>query len=177
MNFFLILMLFCDIKGEVKNPGIYSINNNTNINDIVIKAGGLTNLAETGKINLSKKVVDEMVIYIPAKKDYFECKCNCQTKVIYRECEYPTMSSTTSSTTVIPTTEAVPLTSKMSYILIDINTATIDQLISLKGIGKATATKIIDYRELTKFNSIEDIMNVSGIGEAIFAQIKDFITV
>jgi len=68
--------------------------------------------------------------------------------------------------------------SKTANSKININTATVEELDSLPGIGPAIAAKIVAYREQNgKFKSIEDIMNVSGIGQSKFNNIKDFITV
>lgn len=61
--------------------------------------------------------------------------------------------------------------------LIDINTCTIDELLTLPGIGKSKANNIIEYRKKNKFNTINDIMNVSGISESLFNKIKEYIKV
>ena len=60
---------------------------------------------------------------------------------------------------------------------ININTASLSELMTLKGIGESKALKIIEYRKSSSFTSIEDIMNVGGIGEEIYSDIKDFITI
>ena len=61
--------------------------------------------------------------------------------------------------------------------LISINTASLEELKTLPGIGESKANSIIKYRETSSFNTIEDIKNVSGIGESLFEKIKDYITV
>ena len=61
--------------------------------------------------------------------------------------------------------------------LIDINTCTIDELLTLPGIGESKANNIIEYRKKNKFNTINDIMNVSGISESLFNKIKEYIKV
>ena len=60
---------------------------------------------------------------------------------------------------------------------ININTASLEELQTLPGIGEAKAKDIITYRETNKFNTIDDIKNVSGIGDALFAKIKEHITI
>ena len=80
-------------------------------------------------------------------------------------------------TNQITTTTTMPITSKILNEFININTASLDKLITLKGIGSSIAEKIIEYRLLKSFNCIADIKNVKGVGETIFAQIKDYITV
>lgn len=82
----------------------------------------------------------------------------------------------TETVTQIPTSETVSTTNKSE--IININTATIEELVTLDGIGEAIAKRIVDYRtENGKFTNIEDLMNVSGIGEKKFNAIKKFLSV
>ena len=78
--------IYCDIKGNVNNPGVYEIKDNYTIKDIIKDAGGLKNRSYTDKINLSKKVVDEMVIYIPTKNEIYKLNalnnCDCSRYVL-----------------------------------------------------------------------------------------------
>ncbi|MDD2208569.1 MAG: helix-hairpin-helix domain-containing protein [Bacilli bacterium] len=176
-------IMFCDIKGAVKNPGVYEINNN-NIYEIINLAGGPKKDASLSLINLSKKVTDEMVIYIPSTNDRPK-KCPI---CICPKVECPTPEITTPATTALVTTKMImtttkpviptttyPQTSKVS--LININLASKVELISLNGIGDKIADAIIEYRIIAPFTFIEDIMNVKGVGEVVFAKIKSFITV
>ena len=161
-----------DIKGEVKKPGVYELNSNNRISDVIKLAGGLTPNADTSVTNLSKRVVDEMVIIIYSKKEVQSFsdtkktdetkldKCKNNEKLINNSC-------VSSDTTV---------SSKSS--LININTASIEELMSLSGIGESKAKSIVEYRTSNgKFLKIEDIMNVTGIGESIFEKIKSNITI
>ena len=75
---------YCDIKGSVKSPGVYEIKENSTINDIIKLAGGLTKNADTNSINLSKKVTDEMVIYIFNKNELKKEECICKNEYIYK---------------------------------------------------------------------------------------------
>ena len=70
----LVSKYYVDIKGEVKNPGIYEVNSGTRINDVIKLSGGLTKNADVSIINLSKKVTDEMVIKIYSKKEVSDAK-------------------------------------------------------------------------------------------------------
>ena len=82
----------------------------------------------------------------------------------------------TETVTQIPTSETVSTTNISE--IININTATIEELVTLDGIGEAIAKRIVDYRtENGKFTNIEDLMNVSGIGEKKFNAIKKFLSV
>lgn len=197
-------VMFCDIKGEVKNPGVYEITNNNNINDVINFSGGLTKNSYVNNINLSKKVTDEMVIYIPSKYDKpKECPpCNCPKldckdilpkPVITTTREPMTSIITTKPTTTTKTTKPTTTTkttkpkeeiinttttsTTTKIIIVNINTATYEELQTIHGVGEKVALKIIEYRKETPFIVIEDLLNVKGIGETTFAKIKDFITV
>lgn len=182
---------YVDIKGEVVKPGVYEVNSNSRIIDVINKAGGLTKNADTSLINLSKKVIDEMNIKIYSKKEVSSAKESIKKepevieiiKEIEKECVCPEVNNTcdNKNDAVIESeikndkeeTEDKIVNNK----LININTATKEELMTLSSIGEAKAKCIIEYREKNKFNKIEDILNVSGIGEALFDKIKEYITV
>lgn len=175
-----------DIKGAVKTPGVYEVEEGTIINDVIALAGGFSENAHQKGINLSKKVTDEMVIYI-----YTEQEVNASKEEINSTSESPDVTCNSSSydisdcvekseSIIMPADDSISEneTSENTSTLININTASKSELTSLSGIGDVKAQAIIDYRTTNgNFKSIEDILNVSGIGDAIFAQIKDYITV
>ena len=111
-----------------------------------------------------------MVIYIYSKDEL-------------KKLTTPIITNTTCTTNVIEVNNCVTSTTTTSKVsstestLVNINTATKEQLMTLSGIGESKAIAILDYRKNTKFNSIEDIKNVSGIGDSMYAKIKDYITV
>lgn len=160
-----------DIKGEVNSPGIYSLSSSSRVIDVIEMSGGLTENADTSVINLSKKISDEMVIIIYSKEEVadFEKTKEIESQV-QEKCHEKDSNSLINDACI--TTESTT-SSKIS-----INTATKEELMTLPGIGESKAEQIISYREENgPFTSIEDITNVSGIGESIFAQIKENITV
>lgn len=162
-----------DIKGEVISPGIYELENNSRVIDVIKLAGGLTENADTTVINLSKKIEDEMVIIIYSKwqvENWKETKE--QEKYLQEQCISP-KEGQTKNDACIDNTEKITTTSSV----ININTATKEELMTLTGIGEAKAEAIISYREKTPFTKIEDIKNVSGIGDSVYEDIKDYITV
>ena len=171
--------VYVDIKGYVKNPGVYKVSSDAIVNDVISMAGGLTKKATTKNINLSKTVTSEMVIIISSKsalaealtKEEVTCECDA---VDITEClENETTSVVVSEDDTKITEEQNEATTKIS-----INTATKEELMTLSGIGESKALNIISYREDNgNFQTIEEIMNVTGIGESIFAQIKENITV
>jgi len=159
-----------DIKGEINSPGIYSLNVNSRVIDVIEKAGGLTENADTSVINLSKKITDEMVIIIYSREQVADFQ---KTKEIEKQvedkCHQMNEDSLINDACIGENTK---ITGKVS-----INTASLEELMTLSGIGEAKAKEIINYREQNgPFTALEDLMNVSGIGEKAFAQIKEDIT-
>ena len=133
--------------------------------DAINLAGGLKKDANTSNINLSKKLESEMVIYVYSNEEIKNSKNNLS-------CD------ATCSTEIIEVNNCIEKTdTKNKSSLVNINTATIEELQTLDGIGESKAKSIINHRnEFGNFNSIEDIKNVSGIGDSLFVQIKDKIT-
>ena len=138
------------IAGAVQNEGIVEIKEGARISDVIEKAGGLREDASLKNINLAYIVEDGQKIYIPTKQEDEDVDIEQNT-----------------------TGEVNQQSQK-----ININTASKEKLQELSGIGEATAQKIINYREENgKFQTIEDIKNVSGIGTSKFNQFKDEICV
>lgn len=164
-------LLKVDIKGEVVSPGIYELKQSSRIIDVINLAGGLTEDADTSVINLSKKITDEMVIIVYSKSQVEDfAKIKELEKQIQEKCAKNEIYS-------IENNACIMISSNEPTGPININTATKEELMSLQGIGDAKANDIIRYREENgNFNSIEDIKNISGIGENLFASIKENIT-
>lgn len=151
-----------DIKGMVTNPGVYEVDQTTRINDVIALAGGLLEGADTSKINLAKIVEDEMTIIIYSKEEilekYKEENCVCKPCEIINDACINNTDNTTN--------------------LININTATKEELKQIEGVGDTKAEAIIKYRnDNGPFKDIEEIKKVSGIGETLFEQIKIYITI
>ena len=124
---------YVDIKGEVKDPGVYKLKEGSRVIDAINASGGLKENANTYSVNLSKKITDEMVIIVPSNSE----------------------NTNVSNNTITP-----------------------KELLSITGIGESKASNIVKYREENgNFSSIEDIKNVSGIGDSLFEKIKKYITV
>lgn len=145
------------ITGCIANSGVIEIDEGARIVDVIKLAGGITEEADISKVNLAYKVKDAQKIYIPSIYDDDEI-------------EYITIES---GKNVI-----VDDINKGDGKMVNINTATQTELETLSGIGPSTALKIINYREEKgKFNSIEEIKQVPGIGDSKFDNIKDMIEV
>lgn len=196
-----IITYSVEIKGEVVKPGVYALDSDKRVIDVVNKAKGFTKNADSSVINLSKKIQDEMVIIVYSKKqvDNFvktkekeEIKqeiCKQEYKIENDAClgkediinnkNQNTNSNTNANANINDETNIDDSKNiGNNSTKIPLNTATLEQLMTLNGIGESKARSIIDYRiNKGKFNTIEDIMKVSGIGEALFEKIKDNITV
>ena len=123
------------IKGAIKNPGVYNVDKNSYLQQLVDLAGGFTN-ANLDCLNLAQLLVPHQEIDIPFEN------------------------------------ESCPVKSS----LISINTATLEELTTLPGIGETKAEEIINHREQQPFLAIEELKNVNGIGEKLFEKIKNKIT-
>lgn len=163
-----------DIKGAVKKPGVYRLDSNLTVNDVINIAGGLTNDADTSVINLAKKITDEMVIIIYTKEEVKKSNIvDTVIKVVEKECVCPNIENDGCLNNEINDT----ITNKDDVNLVNINTASIDELKTINGIGESKAKNIIEYRKKNgNFKSIEDIKNVEGIGDTLYETIKIFIT-
>ena len=177
-----------EVKGAVNNPGVYIVNDNYIINDVIKMAGGFKNNAYSDNINLSRHLSDELVIYVYTKDEYKKNTkkevdiCNCQTYDI-SDCKENYESIITDGKETQTSNESKELNNteeKNEEVLklININTASQKELMTLPGIGESKANDIINYREKNGlFKSIEDIKKVNGIKDATYNKIKDSITV
>ena len=145
--------IIIDVDGAIKNPGVYEFVEGDRIDDAIIKAGGLLENANTSNINRARVLVDGEKIYISK-----EGEKNLDIEII--------------DGSIYNTGETVENNDK-----ININTASKEVLMSLDGIGEVYSQRIIDYRNIVKFSTIEELKLVKGIGEKTFEKIKDIITV
>jgi len=157
-----------DICGSIANEGILELDENSRISDAIEKAGGLKEGADLSQINLAFILSDGMKVYIPNIKDKESDNKNEDKTNIY-------ITKESGVNTIVGTSEN---NNQISNMKININTADINELDKLPGIGDSTAQKIIDYRnENGNYNAIEDVKNVKGIGDSKFDKIKEFIIV
>lgn len=161
-----------DVKGQVNVPGIYELKKDSRVIDAINIAGGLTGDANTTVINLSKKIKDEMVIIIYSNSEVANfSKTKEKESEILDKCYQKDEISLTNDACI----EEEKVSNASS--LISINTATLEQLMTLSGIGEAKALDIINYREANGgFKTIDELKNVTGIGESLFDKIKENIT-
>lgn len=147
------------VIGAVPRPGLYEFSKGARVQDAIDAAGGLLASANDNGLNLAALLEDGQQLDVP-----------------YQDGQTPDSSTTVD----LPGTESTQgdNADTSNTELVNINTAGLEELDSLPGIGPTTAQKIIDYRDANgPFSVIEDIQNVSGIGPATFENIKDLITV
>lgn len=143
-----------EVKGEVKKPGVYVLEYGSRIKDVIDMAGGFTDFADSGSLNLVKKLKDEDCLIIHKKGEAVSASGTASGGIISGE------------------------SGSGSDEKIDINTATLEELDKIPGIGPVTAQKIIDYREKNgPFKTIQDLKKVGRIGDKTLEKIKDKIVV
>ena len=170
-----------DIKGAVKNPGVYEVDENSRVSDVINISGGLTSEADTSVINLSKNVIDEMVIIIYTKDEINEMKeGSTSIKYIEKECVCPKLENDAcieDKIDNIPNNENNSNNKNEANGKVSLNKATLDELMTLDGIGEKKAQAIIDYRNKNNgFKTIEELLEVDGIGSTTYEKIKDRLT-
>ena len=175
--------VYVDIKGAVQKPGVYEVTEDKKVIDVVEMAGGFTKNADTSMINLAKKVINEMVIIIYTADEIKKSKeTETVVKVIEKECVCPEIKNdaclnSNNKEENAETSTGTSFNEEMSG-KININKASLEEFQALSGIGESKAKAIIKYREENgNFKKIEDLMNVSGIGESLYEKIKNDITV
>ena len=143
------------ITGEVNNPGVKELERGSRIEDAINIAGGLTPAANISKVNLAYQLEDGQKIYIPNINENIE-------EYITRENGEGIVEESKNTTSG----------------RININNADINELCELPGVGESLATRIVTYREENgKFKKVEDLKNVSGIGEKKFESLKEYVVV
>lgn len=142
--------IFVHVVGEVNSPGIVKVPEGTRLYNVIEKAGGMTKNAQTDYLNLADTVKDGQQVRVISKKEYKKLR-----KKSSKESPDESQGGSNKSG------------------LININTATAEDLQTLSGIGEVRAKAIVEYRTQNgNFSKIEDIKNVSGIGDATFNNIK-----
>ncbi|MDM5307453.1 helix-hairpin-helix domain-containing protein [Peribacillus frigoritolerans] len=145
-----------DVKGAVKSPGIFTAQAGDRVIDLISSAGGFTEKADTDKVNFAQIIEDQMVIYVPEIGE--EDKGNLENIQVG--------------------TSGDAVTKGTSGGLVNLNTATQEDLQTLTGIGPSKADAILEYREkVGKFKEVDELKQVTGIGDKTFERLRDSISV
>jgi competence protein ComEA len=156
--------LVVDVCGAIARPGVYHLPAGARVCDLLDAAGGATSQAELAAVNLAAKLTDGQQVAVPKRG---------QAATVVGAGgpggAGGSSAGTGGAATAGPSAASAP---------VNLNLATAEQLDALPGVGPSTAQKIIDYRTANgSFRSVEDLKNVSGIGDAKFAALKDMVTV
>ncbi len=145
-----------DVKGAVKSPGIFTAQAGDRVIDLISSAGSFTEKADTDKVNFAQIIEDQMVIYVPEIGE--EDKGNLENIQVG--------------------TSGDAVTKDTSGGLVNLNTATQEDLQTLTGIGPSKADAILEYRETVgKFKEVDELKQVTGIGDKTFERLRDSISV
>lgn len=145
--------LVVDVKGAVKKPGIYHLPVGSRVYDAVEAAGGLAEAADSKSVNLAQKLNDEGLVYVATKDE---------------------------AVSIVPATSPVQASGDKGATtgLVNLNTARAADLQTISGIGAKRAADIIAYRESNgRFQSVDDLKNVPGIGSKSLENIRPYVTV
>ncbi|HFI0126727.1 TPA: helix-hairpin-helix domain-containing protein [Streptococcus suis] len=144
--------LVVDVKGAVAKPGLYTLEEGSRVNDAVEAAGGLTSQADPKSINLAQKLSDEAVVYVASKDENISV--------------------------VASTAASSAMSQEGNESKVNLNTATEADLQTISGIGAKRAADIIAYREANGgFKLVDELNNVSGIGDKTMESIRPYVTV
>lgn len=165
-------VIYVYVCGAVNAPGVYDLIEGARLHMAVELAGGFAEQADTAYHNLAREVSDGERIYILTEEETKELS------VLERIGGEPESTLTGRPSDAGVSGDSGNHAAQTVTGPVNINTATVAELTALPGIGEAKAESIIEYREsVGRFTAIEEIMNISGIGEAMFDRIKDKITV
>lgn len=154
---------YVDIKGAIKVPQVVPVTPGMRVHDVVEMAGGVTGEADQSQVNLAQLVTDQMVIYVPKVGE--EVSPSTETLVADSQVTESAVSESSGDGT-------------SDGDLVNINTADTTMLQTLSGIGEKRAADIINYRETNGlFETVDDLDQVSGIGEKTMEKLRPLITV
>ncbi|MDD6432468.1 MAG: helix-hairpin-helix domain-containing protein [Lactobacillaceae bacterium] len=143
-----------DVKGAVKHPGVYKLKNGARVNEAVAAAGGIVDNADMKQVNLAKQLADQEVVYVPVNGE------------------------TVPGTSTVGAANAGSANAASEAPIINLNTATKEQLCQITGIGDKKAELILQYREQHgQFKSVDELKQVSGFGDKTVEKIKDQLAV
>lgn len=164
--------IVCDISGAVKTPGVYELQEGARLNDLIELAGGLSDEADIDRINRARNVFDGEKIYIPKIGEDIQGITGSESM------DAGSKSTESGSASNKSAAKSNGFGDTAANGKVNINLATSEELQTITGVGPSTAEKIIAYREeYGGFDRIEELMDISGIGEKTFKKMEDQVTV
>ena len=161
-----------DVAGEVKSPSVYILPGGSRVYEAVNAAGGFTASADTRNTNLAACLSDGSKLYIPSRNEVEK-----EEKETGQTAGTAYIGGNTAATAAIASSGSTTQNGDGSGGLINLNTASSEELQELPGVGPSTAEKILAYRtQYGRFTNKEELMNVSGIGEKTYAKLENLIT-
>ena len=160
------------VTGAVRSPGVYYLSTDARVHEAIEKAGGKTNQADVHSLNLAAKIRDGQQIQVPEIRKTPDVR---QPPPVPKTIQVPAPSATLPSVSPqLPVERFAP----SDGVRININTATSQELQTIRGIGPTMARRIIEYRQTSGgFSTVDDLTNVKGIGEKTLEKLRDSITV
>ena len=169
--------IYVYVSGQVNNPGVYCLKSNDRVFMAIEKAGGLTKKAQKQGVNMAEVLKDGQNIVVLSQKEYYD-KLKENQNGSEENLDGNSDSGNDSQNSSQGTNDKTHDNEDIKENLVNINTADVEGLTSLSGIGETRAKAIIAYREENgDFKTKEDIKNVSGIGDSIYSNIEKMITV
>ena len=161
------------VTGAVKSPGVYYLPAGARVHEAIEKAGGRTEQADIHSLNLAAKIRDGQQVDVPMIRQIPDVKPPAPISIAAQEYTIPTSSDRS-----VAPQPSMQRSAPSDESRININTATSQELQTLRGIGPAMAQRIIEYRQTSgRFSTVDDLTNVKGIGEKTLEKIRDNITV
>ena len=161
------------VTGAVKSPGVYYLSTDARVHEAIEKAGGGTERADIHSLNLAAKIRDGQQIDVPEIRQIPDVRQDTPMPSTVEEHVIPISPDVS-----VPPQPAIKKSAPSDGSRININTATSQELQTLRGIGPAMAQRIIEYRQTSGgFSTVDDLTNVKGIGEKTLEEIRDSITV
>ena len=163
------------ITGGVKNPDVYKIKAGSRLIDLVKAAGGLTITADREAINLAEILnTDGVHIHVPSRSETQKNNMHTDNSIIFIQADKNSKSNSNLKAQAKTKVKAQAKNAKNIYEKVNINTAGLEELTKLKGIGPALAQRILDYRNQNgSFKSVNDLKRVRGIGNAKLKALSD----
>ncbi|KRN61951.1 helix-hairpin-helix domain-containing protein [Pediococcus inopinatus] len=174
-------VIYVDVKGAVKHPGIFKVKTSMRVDDAINLAGGMQKTADRKHINLAQRLTDQQVIYVPIRGEIKGAATGTVDTEVVEEFAGSASSGAANSAGEISDSSTSATSAGGAAAgngTVNLNSATKEQLQTLTGVGEKKADQIIQYREAHgKFKGVEELKEVQGIGDKTFEALKPQLSV